>query len=442
MKIILKNGRVVVNGAEVQTDVLIEDEKVVALGKFTENVDRIIDCKDKIIMPGVVDAHCHIKLDTGIFKTPDDWRIGSREAALGGITSVIDFVGPMPGESLKLALNNRLKEASLSAIDYSFHMTVLDANPQTLAEVEMCRSWGLTSLKLYTTYRPNYYLDDASILKILQVASKNDLVSLIHCENDAIVTAEGAKHEAENLWSSYPERRPAIAEEEAAARMIMLAQYADAKLVIAHNSSAKTAHLAAKARHLGQQVFNETAPQYLFLNSGDNHNSDEAWRYILQPPLRDASHNSELQKALIKDEISFVITDHCAYTRKQKIEGVEGGTPGGLPGLETLLALTMAVPGMTWAHCAELLSENPCKVYGLWGRKGAILPGFDADIVILKDETYTLDEKQLQGFAGFSPFNGKTARGRVETVLRRGVVIVENGVFQDSAYEKGAFIKV
>ncbi len=442
MKILLKNGRVVVDGAEIQTDVLIENEKISALGTIACAVDKIIDCTNKIIMPGVVDAHCHIKLDTGIFQTPDDWRIGSREAALGGITSVIDFVGPMPGESLKHALDHRLEEASQSAIDYTFHMTVLDAEPQTLAEVEQCRVWGLSSLKLYTTYRPNYYLDDASILKILQVAAKNDLVSLIHCENDAIVTAEGALHETENLWKSYPERRPAVAEEEAAARMIMLARYADAKLVIAHNSSANTAHLAAQARQAGQNVYNETAPQYLFLNSEDNHHSAEAWRFILQPPLRDVSHNTELQQALMHDEVSFVITDHCAYTRQQKIEGVEGGTPGGLPGLETLLSLTMAVPGMTWARCAKLLSENPCKVYGLWGRKGAILPGFDADVVILKDETYSLDETKLHGFAGFSPFHGKLARGRVESVLRRGEVIVENGEFLEDSYQKGKFVKV
>lgn len=442
MKKILKGGHVVVGNAVQNLDILIENEKIAGLGSFDDAQAETFDCRGKIVMPGVVDAHCHIKLDTGVFQTPDDWRHGSREAAFGGVTSVIDFVGPMPGESLRHALDNRLREAEPSAVDYTFHMTALDAKPQTLTELEACRAWGLTSLKLYTTYRPNYYLDDASILAILEVAARAGLVTLIHCENDAIVTAEGKKHEAEALYRSYPERRPALAEEEAARRMLDLAAYAGAKLVVAHNSSAVTARLAGEARRRGLPVYNETAPQYLFLNDADNHDSTQPWRYILQPPLRPASHNAGLQRALLEDDVSFVITDHCAYTRKQKIEGMAGGIPGGLPGLETLLPLTMAVPGMTWERGARLLSENPCRVYGLWGKKGALLPGFDADVVILSDASYKIDESALHGFAGYSPFHGHAARGRIETVLRRGDVLVHDATFCDAAFTKGRFIKV
>ncbi len=443
---ILKGGKVVTSAGLVETDVAMSNGVIVGLGDMGErgvcDGDEVVDCTGRILMPGVIDAHCHIKLDTGIFQTPDDWHVGSREAAYGGVTSVIDFVGPMPGESLKHALDNRLKEAEPSAIDYTFHMTALDAKPETLAEIEQCRAWGLTSLKLYTTYRPNYYLDDASILEILKVASRCGLVTLIHCENDAIVTEEGRRHEQEPVWSSYPERRPALAEEEAAARMVALARYANATLVVAHNSSAKTARLVAEARHAGQAVYNETCPHYLFLNADCNHKSAEAWRYILQPPLRDASQNALLQQAVLAGDVSFMITDHCAYTRDQKVNGMAGGTPGGLPGLETLLPLTMAVPGMTWSKAAGLLCENPAKVYGLWGRKGAIAPGFDADIVILRDETFTIDEAKLHGFAGFSPFHGHTGRGVVESVYRRGEAIVKAGQFDETATGRGAFIKL
>ena len=361
---------------------------------------------------------------------------------MGGITSVIDFVGPMPGESLRHALHNRLQESAGSAIDSTFHMTVLDANPKTLDEIELCRAWGLTSLKLYTTYRPNYYLDDASILAILKVAARCGLVTLIHCENDAIVTEEGKRHDGEDVWRSYPERRPAIAEEEAAARMIALAGYAGAKIVVAHNSSEKTARLVGQARRTGAHVYNETAPQYLFLNAEDNHKSEEPWRYILQPPLRQASHNAGLCRALLDGDVSFVITDHCAYTRDQKIHGMAGGTPGGLPGLQTLLPLTAAVPGITWPEVARLLCENPCRVYGLWGKKGAIQPGFDADVVVLKDEPFVIDEKALCGFAGYSPFHGHAARGRVVHVFRRGERIVSDGTFCEEAWGKGEFIHV
>lgn len=440
MKTVLKNGSVILGNDICVTDVVLENGKIAGIGKIEDRDAEIVDCSGHIVMPGVVDAHCHIKLDTGVFQTPDDWRAGSKEAAMGGITSVIDFVGPMPGESLRHALHNRHEEAAGSAIDYTFHMTALDANPKTLDEIELCRAWGLTSLKLYTTYRPNYYLDDASILAILQVAARCGLVTLIHCENDAIVTAEGKRHEREDVWRSYPERRPAIAEEEAAARMIALAQYAGAKVVVAHNSSEKTARLVGRARRAGVQVYNETAPQYLFLNADDNHQSEEPWRYILQPPLRPASHNAGLCQALLDGDVSFVITDHCAYTKDQKIHGMAGGTPGGLPGLQTLLPLTAAVPKITWPEVARLLCENPCKVYGLWGKKGAILPGFDADVVVLKDERFVIDEKSLCGFAGYSPFHGHEARGRVVHVFRRGERIVSGGVFCEDAWGKGAFI--
>lgn len=442
MKTVLKNGEVVLGGTLCRTDVVVENGRIAGLGPAETTDAEIVDCSGHIVMPGVIDAHCHIKLDTGIFQTPDDWRSGSREAAMGGITGVIDFVGPMPGESLRHALDNRLLEASESAIDYTFHMTALDASPATLCEIEACRAWGLTSLKLYTTYRPNYYLDDASILSILNVAARCGLVTLIHCENDAIVTQEGARHDGEDVWRSYPERRPAIAEEEAAARVIALARYAGAKVVVAHNSSAVTARLVGAARRAGQPIYNETAPQYLFLNDGHNHHSDEAWRYILQPPLRPASHNAGLCRTLLEDDMSFVITDHCAYTRSQKIHGMSGGTPGGLPGLETLLPLTAAVPGMTWPDVARLLCENPCRIYGLWGRKGAILPGFDADIVVLKDERYVVDENRLCGSAGYSPFHGHAARGRVVHVMRRGERIVSDGQFCETAWGRGEFIRL
>jgi dihydroorotase-like cyclic amidohydrolase len=186
------------------------------------------------------------------------------------------------------------------------------------------------------------------------------------------------------------------------------------------------AEAVAQARRRGVAVYNETCPQYLFLNGDDNRHSDEPWRYILQPPLRTLEDNAGLCQAVKSGDVDMIITDHCAYTRQQK-ENAPTGTPGGLPGLETLLVLTAAIPDMTWCDVARVLAENPARIYGLWPQKGAILPGFDADIVVLKDESYTLDESQLQSFAGYSPFHGKQARGRILRVFRRGEEIVREG---------------
>lgn len=202
-KLCLKNGQAVIDEALLPVDICIEDGKIVAIGNadafgLTPD-DEVVDCSGKIILPGVIDAHCHIQLDTGIFATQDDWGAGSCEAAKGGVTTVIDFVGPQPGEDLCDALHERRDQAMASIIDYTFHMTALDASEKTLQSIAKCPEWGISSLKLYTTYRPNYYLDDASILKILEVAKAAGLTTLIHCENDAIVSSEAAKHAGEDV---------------------------------------------------------------------------------------------------------------------------------------------------------------------------------------------------------------------------------------------------
>lgn len=428
-KTCFRNGCAVIGDSLVQTDVLVQDGIICAVGDWRtfQDCDDIdfIDCSGKILMPGAIDAHCHIQLDTGIFATSDDWAIGTAEAARGGITTVIDFVGPQPGENLKHALDARLEQARDAIVDYTFHMTALDASEKTLSAIDQCRQWHISSLKIYTTYRPNYYLDDASILSILERAARANLTVLVHCENDAIVTAETARHQDEDILRAYPDMRPPIAEVEAAERVIRLAEYADASVVIAHNSCAETTRCVTAARARGVRVFNETAPQYLFLNAMDNKESSEPWRYILQPPLRSAQNNIDLQSAVLFGAVDMLITDHCAYTRTQK-QGMNGGIPGGLPGLETLLPLCAAIPSMTWPKLARLLAANPARIYGLWPHKGAIAPGFDADIVILRDETFTIDENQLHTFARYSPFHGHHARGIVETVYRRGECILRH----------------
>ncbi len=439
------NGQVLTNGLMLKTDILVEEGRIAALGDKSSfgltDQDDLIDCADKLILPGVIDAHCHIQLDTGLFQTPDNWAIGSREAARGGITSVVDFVGPEPGEDLRHALDFRLSQAQSSIIDYTFHMTALDDTPKTLDAILQCPSWGISSLKIYTTYRPNYYLTDEAIIHILECAAKAKLAVLVHCENDAIVTNETAKIGQDNLWHNYPRLRPAVAEAEAAARVIRLAEYTGAHVVIAHNSSDKTVHIVNEARQRGVHVHNETGPQYLYLSETDNYDSPEPWRYILQPPLRSAQTRDNLCKLAAAGDIDMAITDQCSYTRDQKIHGTPNGTPGGLPGFETLLPLTAAVPGMTWTRAVRMLCQNPAQIYGLWPHKGDILPGFDADIVVLRDEEFTIDESKLSAFAGYSPFDGYKARGIVERVYRRGEEIVRYGEIK-AEDGSGKFIEI
>ena len=427
----LKGGHVVAGDVLLSTDVLVVGEKIAALGDSASfglgADDEVVDCTGCVVFPGVIDAHCHIALDTGVFATGDDWLVGTSEAAQGGITSVVDFVGPQPGEDLHHALDARLAQAETGIVDHAFHLTALDARPETLCSNSRCREWGISSLKIYTTYRPNYYLDDEAIVSILERASDSDLAVLVHCENDAVVTHETARHRGEDLYRSYPAMRPSLAEVEAARRVIALSEYTGARVVIAHNSAVETARVVAQARSRGIRVFNETAPQYLFLSARDNRESPEPWRYILQPPLRAAEDNEGLQASLLFGAVDMVITDHCAYTREEKIHGMAGGVPGGLPGFATLLPMTASVPGMTWTKLARVLCQNPARIYGLWPRKGAIIPGFDADIVVLRDEPVEIIDARHGGFAGYSPFVGHLGRGRIDRVYRRGECLVCDG---------------
>lgn len=424
------NGMVFTPAGPIRTDILVDGDKIAAVGDRSvfalQDSDEFIDCSEHLIMPGFIDAHCHIQLDTGIFATQDDWWDGSQEAARGGVTTVIDFVGPQPGEELGAALKFRLKQAEMSLVDYTFHMTVLDDSEQSLEGIDKCPEWGLSSLKLYTTYKPNYYLSDDAVTAILERAAKARLTVLIHCENDAIVTHETAKHRSDNLWRSYPELRPWEAEAEAAARMIALACHTGARLVIAHNSCPETLKLVQKGKKLNPNLFNETAPQYLMLDKTCNTDSSEPWRYILQPPLRHPDLSAEMRGMMKEHAADMFITDHCSYTREQKLNS-QGGTPGGLPGFETLFPVLAAGLDMPLHEIVRNLTENPAKIYGLWPRKGAIAPGFDADLVVVEDKSYVIDENQLKCFAGYSPFHEIRARGIIKRVFRRGDEIIRDG---------------
>lgn len=397
---------------------------------------EVIDATGLFVLPGVIDPHVHIELDTGIYKTPDSWAVESRAAAYGGVTTVIDFATQFKGQTLQEAVEQRLREAAPSVIDYSFHVMVTDLPPGQEDELGVLAELGVPSVKLYTTYRPNYYADDAMLLRLLEAAGRYGLLTLVHCENDALVTAQTqALIEAQETgWRYHAMARPALAEHEAAARVLFLAQAAGAPVVIAHNSSARTAALVAQARATGQIAFNETGPQYLILDDRV-YEGTEPWRYILQPPLRAPGEPEALWKLVRNGAVDMLMTDHCAYTREQKVAVDDfTKTPGGLPGLETLLPLTVtygvAAGRIDWPDVARLLAANPAQIYDLWPRKGALLPGSDADIV-LYDPVYEgfLSAEELHSGAGYTPYEGLPVKGRVVATIRRGEALMRDGEF-------------
>ncbi len=435
---LIQGGTVVTPTAMYKADVLIQGEQIQAIGTdlAPHPSAEVVDATGLLVLPGVIDAHAHIVLDTGIYKTPDDWLTESRAASFGGVTTVVDFATQFPGQSLEEAVAARLEETRPSTIDYGLHVMITDLPPGQEDALGVLPELGTTSIKLYTTYRPNYYADDATLLRLMEAAGRYGLVTLVHCENDAIVTAatEALVTAGKTSLRYHGAARPMLAEEEAAARVLLLAEAVQAPVVIAHNSSPRTSAMVAAAREQGQLAFSETTPQYLILDAS-LYEGSEPWRYILQPPLRAPEARKGLWELVVAGQIDMLITDHCDYTQAQKLEHDDfRKTPGGLPGLETLLPLIatygVAAGHIDWMDLVRMLAENPAQIYGMWPRKGALLPGSDADLVLYDPAGEdTINAEKLHTLAGYTPYEGLRVQGRVVATLRRGEFLVREGEF-------------
>ena len=388
--LLIRGGTLVTPEDTFEADLLIQGERIKAIGHGLP-VARdtvVVDAEGCYVLPGVIDAHTHIALDTGIYQTPDDWFVGTRAAACGGVTTVVDFATQFPGRTLREAVGARLEEAREAVIDYALHVMVTDLPPGREGELADLVELGTTSVKLYTTYRPNYCADDATILRLMSACADLGLLPLVHCENDALVTAqtEALVAAGETGWRHHGRSRPALAEQEAVQRILFLAEAANSPVHIVHCSTGRSVALVVEARDNGQAVSCETCPQYLLLDN-TVYEGPEPWRYILQPPLRDPDEPDRLWALVEGGAVDLIATDHCDYTLAQKTATDDfTQTPGGLPGMETLLPLTYTygvVEGrLTLPQLVGLLSANPARVWGLWPRKGALLPGSDADAFV------------------------------------------------------------
>ncbi len=436
--LLIKGGTLVIPEGTIEADLLIQGECIKAIGHSLSVPDDtvVVNAEGCCVLPGVIDAHTHIALDTGIYRTPDDWFTGTRAAACGGVTTVVDFATQFPGQTLREAVEARLEEAREAVIDYGFHVMVTDLPPGREGELADLVKLGTPSVKLYTTYRPNYYADDATILRLMEACADLGIRSLVHCENDALVIAqtESLVAAGETGWRYHGHSRPALAEQEAVQRVLFLAEAAGCPVHIVHCSTARSVALVAEARDSGQVVSCETCPQYLLLDNAA-YEGLEPWRYILQPPLRDPEEPDRLWAMVEAGMVNLIATDHCDYTKAQKTADDDfTRTPGGLPGMETLLPLMytygVAEGQLTFPQLVALLSANPARVWGLWPRKGALLPGSDADIIIYDPEQKdTIKAANLHHLAGYTPYEGLGVQGQVKMTISRGQIIYREGQF-------------
>lgn len=439
MKTLLKGGRVVSGSGVIAADVLLEGETIAAVGpNLAADGAETVDCTDKLLFPGFIDAHTHFDLEVAGTITADDFTTGSRAALRGGTTTVIDFAAPDKGEALHTGLQRWHRKADgKTACDYAFHMTIDDWNEGISAEIKEMVDGGIPSFKMYMTY-PAMMIGEKDMYFALKRLKDVGGIVGVHCENSGIIDALIAekKSAGEMGPSSHPRTRPNGLEAEAVSHLLRLAEQVDTPVIIVHLSTKEALEEVRAARNRGQTVYVETCPQYLLLEDSvyDDPDFTQAAKYICAPPLRSVADQEALWLALGDGEIQTVCTDHCSFTTAQKRVGQYDFTkiPGGLPGVETrgvlLYSAGVATGRITEADMCRILSENVAKLYGCWPRKGVIAPGSDADIVVYDPhaDSVITAAGQLQN-VDYNPYEGFQTQGSIAQVYLRGSLAVDRG---------------
>jgi dihydropyrimidinase len=454
LKTLLRGGTVVTATDLYRGDVLIDDEKISAIGTSFDgaNADRTIDATGKYVMPGGIDVHTHLDMPFGGSTSADDFESGTIAAAHGGTTSVVDFAIQYRGQTLRHALDAWMKKADgKAAIDYGFHMIITDLNDSVEREMDELVREGVTSFKLFMAYPGVFMLDDASIFRGLLRTRENGGTICMHAENGGVidVLVKRALAEGKTAPKYHALTRPARAEAEATHRAIALAEMAGVPIYIVHLSAAEALEMVTEARDRGLPAYAETCPQYLFLSYDNYEEPDfDGAKYVMSPPLRPRETQDQLWRGLASNDLQAISTDHCPFCMKEQKElGRDDFSkiPNGAPGIETRMSLVhdggVRTGKISWNRFVELTSTSPARIFGLFPRKGTIAPGSDADVVVFDpNKRQTLSANTLHMKVDYNPYEGREVTGVSETVLSRGKVVIENGRFVGKA-GAGSFLK-
>ncbi len=446
MKRLIKNGTVVEATGRRVADVLIEDGKICAVGQglSADGITEVIDATGRYVLPGGIDVHTHFNIDVGIARSCDDFFSGTRAAACGGTTTIVDHMGFGPaGCSLHHQLEVYHQSAAGKAVvDYSFHGVIQHVDEAILDEMaSMVTEQGISSFKFYLTY--GHKLNDADALRAMARLRTVSALAAVHPENDAAIVfrREQLVAAGQTTPMDHARSRPLECEAEAIASMINLAHLAgDAPLYIVHLSNGLGLDYTRLARGAGRAVWVETCPQYLLLDEL-NYLREDGLKFILSPPLRPHTELDKLWVGLADGSIDTVATDHCTFPYHQRQEMAQGDftrCPNGLPGVENRMALLFSEGVMkgriTLERFVELTSTLPAKLFGLWPRKGHFGVGADADIVIFDpSRRYTVRHCDLHDNADYSPYEGMQCQGMPVTTLSRGEIVAHEGQFTGHA---------
>ncbi len=448
MSTLITGGTVVTSEGTQEVDVLIEGEQIAAL--FTPEasadvtVDEVIDATDMYVIPGGIDAHTHMEMPFGGTSSVDTFETGTRAAAWGGTTTIIDFAVQAKGTSLLATLDKwHSKAGGNCAIDYGFHMIVSDVNEATLKEMDTCIEAGVSSFKMFMAYPGVFYATDGEILLAMQQARRSGATIMMHAENgiaiDQLVAQALAAGRSDPVHHGLT--RPPELEGEATSRAITLAKVAGCPLYIVHLSAAHALEAVAQARDSGQNVFAETCPQYLYLSLDDLARPEfEGAKFVCSPPLRTREHSAALWQGLRTNDLCVVSTDHCPFCFKEQKELGRGDfakIPNGIPGVEhrmDLLHQGVVSGEITLQRWVETCSTTPARMFGLYPRKGVIAAGADADIVIYDPAArQTLSVATHHMNVDYSAYEGMEITGKVAVTISRGRVIVAEGEYRGTA---------
>ena len=455
MRTLITNGTIVTADGSTSADVLIDGETIAAIGTGLAasgmTADETIDAAGRYLMPGAIDVHTHMELPFGGTFAKDTFETGSRAAAFGGTTTIVDFAVQSKGESLRAGLDTWMAKAEgNTVIDYGFHMIMSDVNDASLAEMDQLVAEGVPDFKLFTAYPGVFFCDDGAIFRAMQQTGKNGGLIMMHAENgpaiDIVAADLVAAGKTDPLYHGIA--RYAVFEGEATNRVIRLAEAAQVPVYIVHMSASDALDAVRDARDRGSQVFAETCPQYLFLSIDDLGNGFEGAKFVCSPPLRPASHQDDLWTGLIKDDLQVVATDHCPFDfegQKDLGRGDFRKVPNGLPSVEDRVDLLHdggVVGGrFTKERWVDVIATAPAKLFGMYPRKGTVAVGSDADLVIYDpNATRTISAKTHHMDVDYSCYEGRQVRGRADIVLSRGSVVIRDGEFTGRKGH-GRFIK-
>src|SRR5271156_4137044 len=441
MGILIKNGTVVSAEKTFAADVLLDGGtiKEVRVGIPAEPGHQVLDATGMLLLPGGIDAHTHLDMPFGGTTSSDDFETGTRAAAIGGTTTLVDFAIQARGTKMRDALDTWWKKAeSKACIDYGLHMIVTDLGGAGLEDMDDMVNEGVASFKLFMAYPNVLMVDDATIFRALSRTAKNGALICMHAENGGVidVIVQRALAEGKTAPIYHALTRPTTAEAEAVHRAIALAEMAGAPVYIVHLSSEDALNEGREARGRGLPAFAETCPQYLLLSIEELERPNfEGAKYVFTPPLREKKNLGKLWDGLRHDHLQVVSTDHCPFCfADQKQLGKDDFTkiPNGGPGVENRLQLIwnygVNSGKISQNRFVELVSTTPAKLFGMYPKKGELAPGSDADIVIWDPNAeHTISSKTHHMRCDYSMFEGFQVRGNAKMVLSRGEIIVEQG---------------